>query len=301
MSKRGGAHAQGGRDRAFGGGPGGSGALVAVEERDGSTDIALSPAFDSTTTSYTASVANDVDQITIIAAENDDSATVEYLDGDYMEITDADTGTDDLQVDLDVGANTIKVKVTAEDDNTEQTYTVVVTRAEAIVTSATTVSSSWSLKPTAIGAGGIFRLLALTSNTRDATATGIATYNTHVQTDISANGHADIQSDSSFFQVLGCTESTSAITNTSTGSSDTDAPIYWLNGDKVADDYDDLYDGGWDSNAPKLTDGSAVTRFDIKPSTRACNVSCAAWTTIFRPPALQPPTPPQRPHGPPLP
>ena len=34
--------------------------------------------------------------------------------------------------------------------------------------------------------------------------------------------------------------------NTETRSTDTDAPIYWLGGSKVADNYADFYDGNWD-------------------------------------------------------
>ena len=56
------------------------------------------------------------------------NATVKYFDADDMELDDSDTTEDDFQVDLDVGENTIKVKVTAEDDSTTATYTVVVTR-----------------------------------------------------------------------------------------------------------------------------------------------------------------------------
>ena len=48
-----------------------------------------------------------------------------------MALTDADTNTTGFQVDLSPGANTIKVKVTAEDGATTDTYTVVVTRATA--------------------------------------------------------------------------------------------------------------------------------------------------------------------------
>ena len=79
--------------------------------------------FSSGTTSYTASVANDVAQSTVTATANDGEATyVVKLNG----ATDAD-GT----VDLSVGENAITVEVTAEDGVTKQTYTVAVTRAEA--------------------------------------------------------------------------------------------------------------------------------------------------------------------------
>ena len=56
--------------------------------------------------------------------------------------------------------------------------------------------------------------------------------------------------------MLGCTSTTDADTNTNTGSSDTAAPIYWLNGAKVANNYTDFYDGTWGSNAPKYPSGA---------------------------------------------
>ena len=52
-----------------------------------------------------------------------------YLNASDTALTDADVAKDDFQVALAVGANTIKVKVTAEDGDTIETYTVVVTRA----------------------------------------------------------------------------------------------------------------------------------------------------------------------------
>ena len=93
-----------------------------------SNDIALSPTFDAATTSYTASVDNDIEVLTVKADRSDAGATVEYLDGSDATLTDADLDTAGRQVSLDVGANTFKVKVTAEDDDTTKTYTVVVTR-----------------------------------------------------------------------------------------------------------------------------------------------------------------------------
>ena len=99
------------------------------------TDIALDPVFDASTTAYTASVANGVDQITIAGTKSDSGARVDYFDGSDSALTDADGNADGFQVNLGVGANTIKAKVAASDGETTQTYTVVVTRAaaEAIV------------------------------------------------------------------------------------------------------------------------------------------------------------------------
>ena len=92
------------------------------------SDGTLTPAFASGTTSYTASVGNAVSQITVTPTKSDTDASVEYLDGSDATITDADGMTTGQQVDLDVGANTIKVKVTAGDAMTTETYTVTVTR-----------------------------------------------------------------------------------------------------------------------------------------------------------------------------
>ena len=93
------------------------------------SDGTLTPAFASGTTSYTASVGNAVSQITVTPTKSDTDASVEYLDGSDATITDADGMTTGQQVALDVGANTIKVKVTAGDAMTTETYTVTVTRA----------------------------------------------------------------------------------------------------------------------------------------------------------------------------
>ena len=104
-------------------------ALTLEDASDGSA-ITISPTFAAGTTSYTASVDNDVDEITITPTVNESNATVAYLDSSDTEITDADSGKTGQQVSLLMGANTIKVKVTAQDTTTTNTYTVVVTRAD---------------------------------------------------------------------------------------------------------------------------------------------------------------------------
>ena len=93
------------------------------------TGVTLSPAFASGTDTYTASVANSVDEVTVTPTTNHASATVEILDTDDNELDDADDVEDDFQVALSVGDTVIKVKVTAEDGTSTQTYTVTVTRA----------------------------------------------------------------------------------------------------------------------------------------------------------------------------
>ena len=101
---------------------------LALADNNG-TAVALTPSlFVSTTKDYTADVANGVTSITLTPTVNDSNAAVEYLDASDAAITDTDSATPALDAPVVVGANTVKVKVTAEDDNTTDTYTVVVTR-----------------------------------------------------------------------------------------------------------------------------------------------------------------------------
>ena len=117
---------------------------LALEDAADDATITISPVFVSGTTSYTASVDNDVDEITVEPTVNESNATVEYLDSTDTAIADANSGKTGQQVSLDVGANTIKVKVTAQDATTD-TYTVVVTRALAMQTVVTFISNSAQL------------------------------------------------------------------------------------------------------------------------------------------------------------
>ena len=121
------------------------------------------------------------------------------------------------------------------------------------------VPADWGLIPTGLGAGDRFRLVFLSSTTRNAQSTNIADYNTFVQT-AAAAGHADIQQYSSTFRVVGSTAAVDARDNTATrytgddtaatdDDSDLGVAIYWLGGNKVADEYKDFYDEDWDDEA----------------------------------------------------
>ena len=87
----------------------------------------------------------------------------------------------------------------------------------------------------------------------------IATYDSHVR-DAAASGHPRIREYSSNFKAVASTSAVDARDHTGTTYSpgDPGVPIYWLGGDKVADDYSDLYDGSWDSNSPRQESGSSV-------------------------------------------
>ena len=132
---------------------------------------------------------------------------------------------------------------------------------------AQTVPLEWSLIPAGLTTGDSFRLLFVTSGTRNAESSDIADYNTFVQTQAAAATGigAPINDFSSQFRALGSTATMDARDNTASNhvksSSDTDAPIYWLDGDKVADDYALFYDTTrpWDSINGKNEIGSAVS------------------------------------------
>ena len=113
-----------------------------------------------------------------------------------------------------------------------------------------TVPSDWSLKPTGLAVGDQFRLLFLSSTKRDGSSSDIADYHAFIQTRAAA-GHADIRTYSTGFRAVGCTADTDArdTTYTTYTSTDKGVPIYWLNGAKAADQYEDFYDGTWDDEA----------------------------------------------------
>jgi gliding motility-associated-like protein len=84
----------------------------------------LSPTFAQTTTGYTVSVVNGVSSVTITPTAADRNATL-LLNGTTPVASGATSG----PIALAVGPNTITVQVTAQDNVTNETYTLTVTRA----------------------------------------------------------------------------------------------------------------------------------------------------------------------------
>lgn len=125
------------------------------------------------------------------------------------------------------------------------------------------VPEDWSLVPEGLHPGDSFRLLFVTSGTRNATARDIATYNAFVQEE-AAGGHADIRQYSAHFRVLAATWAVDARVNTATHPDDgRGLPIYWLNGPRVADHSADLYDGTWDHADPGRLPGGEELDFTM--------------------------------------
>ena len=166
------------------------------------------------------------------------------------------------------GQTTIKIPLTADDDNvytpgrvvtlTYPNYNNLPTSGSLTITltvndndgppqtTSPTVPADWPLIPSGIGPGDTFRLLFMTSTRRDATSTNIADYNTHVQNAANLSGASvAIKPFAGGFKVVGCTATVTARANTDSEATDPDAPIYWLNGVKIADDYAEIYSGSW--------------------------------------------------------
>ena len=124
-----------------------------------------------------------------------------------------------------------------------------------------TVSSGWSLHPEGVAPGDPFRLIFVTSTNRTASSSDIDDYNRFV-IGAAGSGHADIVAYKDGFRALGSTGSVDARDNTATTG--TGVPIYWLNGNKVADDYADFYDNSWDDESGVRNEhGSAEADRDV--------------------------------------
>ena len=122
---------------------------LALEGATGGETIDLTPVFDAGTITYTASVANGIDAVTLSATKNDSNATV-AITGDTTT-----NSPDEAELSLNVGANTLTVKVTAE-DGTLKTYTITVTRADAptqiVITLVSNTDKTSSGSSSAVGA-----------------------------------------------------------------------------------------------------------------------------------------------------
>ena len=119
------------------------------------------------------------------------------------------------------------------------------------------VLANHPLVPDDLGPGDSFRLLYVTSDTTAATGTGIHDYDFYVTGDpfeIVTNGNLLDLWDGGIRlsqRALVSTAGADARLHTDTTWTGTDrgVPIYWVNGARVADDYEDFYDGSWDDEA----------------------------------------------------
>ena len=130
-------------------------------------------------------------------------------------------------------------------------------------TDVTEVPPNWGLIPSGMTEGDQFRLLFVSSEEFTAERKDINKYDAEI-IGLALDGHRDIWGweRAGTFRVVGSTAAVDARDNTDTThtASNPGLPIYWLNGDKVADDYADFYDGTWDAEASMRDEfGSTVS------------------------------------------
>ena len=116
------------------------------------------------------------------------------------------------------------------------------------------VPADWPLTPAEVEPGERFRLLFITTGKRDAESSDIADYNAFVQ-NAAASGHASIRRHSSGFRAVASTPGVDARDNSATTG--TGVKIFWLNGNKLADDYADFYDGDWDDEVNRTNENGS--------------------------------------------
>ncbi len=112
-----------------------------------------------------------------------------------------------------------------------------------------TVPFDWPLKPPGVASGGTFRLLFITDDWRDATSASIDDYDAHVR-DAAREGHAAIRPYADQFLVVGSTAAVDARDHTRTNPNNAghpDAPIWWLNGQRVAANNAGFWSNTWEN------------------------------------------------------
>ncbi|MCA2655808.1 PEP-CTERM sorting domain-containing protein [Microcystis sp. M061S2] len=101
--------------------------------------------------------------------------------------------------------------------------------------------------PPGLNPGDQYRLVFVTDGTRDATSTNINDYNTFVTNDVTPTSALAIALNAAglttTWKAIGSTASVAARDNTGTNPSSTGVPIYLIDGNLVANDNADLWDG----------------------------------------------------------
>jgi hypothetical protein len=111
------------------------------------TDVPLTPTFDSDVTSYTGSVAYPASSISLVPTLTDSFAAISEYTVDGNAVT-------DNAVSLAVGSNAVSITVTAEDGTGTTTYSVAMTRAEALAIALTAPSVITTANQDAYGLSG---------------------------------------------------------------------------------------------------------------------------------------------------
>ena len=155
-----------------------------------------------------------------------------------------------------------RAEICYRDDNSSVALECRSTRRSAHVQRLITVPHDWSSIPSGLNAGDRFRLLFVSEDERTATSHGIWAYTTWIRAQ-AEKGHTSIRGYKDHFTVLGSNFNNSAKDHAVINFNDQYAgvPIYWLRGQKAADDYADFCDGSWDHFNPGTDSAGAAIAF----------------------------------------
>ncbi len=111
--------------------------------------------------------------------------------------------------------------------------------------------------------GDPYRLIFISSTSRDATSSDIADYNTHIQNAANSAGLGAVN-----WYAIGSTNTIDARDNTFTTNLDTDGAIFLMNGSEVVA-----------NNLADLWDGAVDTRIDNDENGNVSSISTPIWTS----------------------
>ncbi|GCL58516.1 PEP-CTERM sorting domain-containing protein [Microcystis aeruginosa] len=116
----------------------------------------------------------------------------------------------------------------------------------ATLVTASAAQAALLVVPPGLNPGDQYRLVFLTAGARDALSTNINDYNNFVTNQVTGSALANALSGAGLtttWKAIGSTASVAARDNTGTNPSSTGVPIYLINGNKVANNNADLWDG----------------------------------------------------------
>ena len=154
-----------------------------------------------------------------------------------------------------------RAEICYRDDNSSVALECRSTRISTPIQPLITVPHDWARIPSGLNAGDRFRLLFVSEDKRNATSRSIWAYTNWIRSQ-AEKGDASIQGYKDHFTVLGSVPRHSAKDHAIINFNDQYAgvPIYWLGGQKAADDYADFCDGSWDHSNPGTDSaGNAIT------------------------------------------
>src|SRR5262245_48469191 len=140
--------------------------------------------------------------------------------------------------------------------------------------------------PSGLNGGDQYRLAFVTSTIRNAASTNIADYNSFV--DGVAEAIPELAALTQDWKAIASTAAVDARTNTSTDPTPpgaTGVPIFLLDGTRLVDDYDDLWDGTIDTTFSINETGAAIASVFTWTGTQSSGLAGAGATLGVAPPA----------------